>query len=132
VDGLAAVSVVGAGINATYANVLAGAATLAGAGLLSLVAIAVQSGRVDVRDRLAVAAPEFLPAGVGLGLASVTMYEAVFRGRIGIVSPLLATAAFWGVLLPWLLLRRDEGVDRRLLLAGALVVSGGVLIGIFR
>jgi hypothetical protein len=36
------------------------------------------------------------------------------------------------VLLPWLLLRRDEGVDRRLLLAGALVVSGGVLIGIFR
>jgi drug/metabolite transporter (DMT)-like permease len=111
---------------------LAGAATLAGAGLLSLVAIAVQSGRVDVRDRLAVAAPAFLPAGVGLGLAYVTMYEAFFRGRIGIVSPLLATAAFWGVLLPWLLLRRDEGVDRRLLLAGALVVSGGVLIGIFR
>ncbi len=33
IDGLAAVSVVGAGINATYANVLAGAATLANAGI---------------------------------------------------------------------------------------------------
>jgi len=33
IDGLAAVSVVGAGINATYANVLAGAATLGNAGI---------------------------------------------------------------------------------------------------
>ena len=33
IDGVAAVSVVGAGINATYANVLAGAATLKGLGI---------------------------------------------------------------------------------------------------
>ena len=33
VDGLAAVSVVGAGINATYANVRAGSETLAGLGI---------------------------------------------------------------------------------------------------
>ena len=34
VDGLAAVSAIGAGINATYANVLAGSATLAGIGIV--------------------------------------------------------------------------------------------------
>lgn len=111
---------------------LAGAATLAGAGLLSIVAIALQPSRSDWRGRLAVAAPAFAPAGIGLGIAYSTMYEAFFRGRIGVVSPLLGTAAFWGVLLPWLLLRTVDVVGRRLLLSGALIVAGGVLIGIFR
>jgi drug/metabolite transporter (DMT)-like permease len=110
---------------------LAGAATLAGAGVLSLVAMGVP-GQAEWRRRIAVAAPAFLPAGVGLGVAYITMYEAFFRGRIGIVSPLLATAAFWGVLLPWLLLRSVEVVGRRLLVSGAMIVAGGVLIGVFR
>jgi drug/metabolite transporter (DMT)-like permease len=111
---------------------LAGAATLAGTPLAAAVAMGAQSNRGEWRGRIAVAAPAFFPAGVGLGLAYVTMYEAFFRGRIGVVSPLLATAAFWGVLLPWLLLRTVELVGRRLLVAGGLIVAGGVLIGIFR
>lgn len=117
---------------ASAAPQLAGAATLAGAGLLALVAIGAQSREGAWRGRIAGAFPAFTPAGISYGIAYATMYEALFRGRVGIVSPLLATSAFWGVLLPWLLLREVELVGRRLLLAGLLIVAGGVLIGIVR
>jgi len=58
VDGLGAVSVIGTGINATYANVAAGAATLAGIGV-SPVGTATSSFRITWlidRERLADAA----------------------------------------------------------------------------
>ena len=58
VDGLGAVSVIGTGINATYANVAAGAATLAGIGV-STVGTATSSFRITwliERERLADAA----------------------------------------------------------------------------
>ena len=58
VDGLAAVSVVGAGINATYANVNAGTATLAGLGV-EAAGTATSSFRITwlvPRDRIADAA----------------------------------------------------------------------------
>jgi drug/metabolite transporter (DMT)-like permease len=94
--------------------------------------MAVQPARAAWRSRLAAALPAFAPAGVVIGVAYITMYEAFFRGRVGVVSPLLATAAFWGVLLPWLLLRDVELVGRRLFAAAALIVAGGVLIGVFK
>lgn len=116
----------------TVAPQLAGAATLAGAALIAVVVMSFQPTRSEWRFRLATALPAYAPAGVGFGIAYATMYEAFFRGRVGIVSPLLATAAFWGVLAPWLLLRQVELVGRRLLASGVLIVGGGVLIGIFR
>jgi uncharacterized membrane protein len=36
------------------------------------------------------------------------------------------------VLLSWLVLRKSENVDARLVAGAALVVAGGVLIGVFR
>jgi drug/metabolite transporter (DMT)-like permease len=111
---------------------LAGAATLTGALALSLVVVAAQPSRAEWRQRLAVSSRAFWPAGVGLGLAYITMYEAFFRGRVGVVSPLLATAAFWGVLVPWLFIRDIEVVGRRLLAGAVLIVAGGALIGVFK
>lgn len=119
-------------VDTSVAPQLAGAATLAGAAAVALAAIALQPTRGEWRGRLAVAFPAFAPAGLVLGAAYITMYEAFFRGRVGVVSPLLATAGFWGVLLPWLFLRNVELVGRRLLLASVLIVSGGVLIGAFK
>jgi drug/metabolite transporter (DMT)-like permease len=118
--------------DATVGPQLAGAATLAGALVLSAGIIAAQPARGLWRPRLAAALPAFAPAGVVMGVAYITMYEAFFRARVGVVSPLLATAAFWGVLLPWLLLRDVELVGRRLIVGAGLIVVGGVLIGIFR
>jgi drug/metabolite transporter (DMT)-like permease len=74
----------------------------------------------------------FLPAGLCFGLSYVLLFEAYYRGRVTVVSPLNATETLWGVGLSALLLRRSELVGRRLAGGAALIVAGGALIGIFR
>ena len=74
----------------------------------------------------------FAPAGVLFGLSYLCLFEAYYRGRVSVVSPLVATESLWGVALSALLLRRHELVGPRLFGGAALVVAGGVLIGVFR
>jgi drug/metabolite transporter (DMT)-like permease len=74
----------------------------------------------------------FVPAGLCFGLSYVCLFEAYYRGRVSVVSPLVATESLWGVALSALLLRRHELVGPRLLGGAALVVAGGILIGVFR
>jgi drug/metabolite transporter (DMT)-like permease len=74
----------------------------------------------------------FAPAGVCFGLSYVLLFEAYYRSRVTVVSPLVATESRWAVLLSALLLRRSELVGPRLLLGAALVVAGGALIGTYR
>lgn len=74
----------------------------------------------------------FVPAGLCYGLSYVLLFEAFYRGRVSVVSPIVATESLWGVVLSWLVLRKSENVDARLVAGAALVVAGGVLIGIFR
>jgi drug/metabolite transporter (DMT)-like permease len=71
----------------------------------------------------------FVPAGLFFGLSYVCLFEAYYRGRVSIVSPLVATESLWGVALSALLIGRSELVGRRLVLAASLIVAGGVLIG---
>ncbi len=66
------------------------------------------------------------------GLSYVCLFEAYYRGRVTVVSPLVATEALWGVTLSAVLLRRHELVGPRLLAGAVLVVAGGMLIGTFR
>ena len=74
----------------------------------------------------------FAPAGVMFGLSYVLLFEAYWRGRVTVVSPLVATESLWGVLLAALLVRHTEGMGRRLVLGAALVVVGGAVIGAAR
>ena len=105
---------------AAFATVLTGA----------LVAAAyVARTRARPTGRAAVA---FLPAGLCYGASYVLLFEAFYRGRVSVVSPIVATESLWGVTLSWLFLRRTEHIGRRLVLGAALVVSGGVLIGVYR
>ena len=69
------------------------------------------------------------PAGVLFGASYLCLFEAYFHGRVTVVSPLVATESLWGVGLSMLLLRRTEGVGRRLVFGALLVVAGGALIG---
>ena len=78
------------------------------------------------------AASAFVPAGLCYGLSYVCLFEAFARGRVSVVSPIVATESLWGVTLSWLVLRQSESVGRRLVLGAALIVTGGVLIGIYR
>lgn len=78
------------------------------------------------------ALPLFAPAGVLFGLSYVCLFEAYYRGRVTVVSPLVATESLWGVVFSALFLHRVEVIGVRLALGAGLVVAGGVLIGLFR
>jgi drug/metabolite transporter (DMT)-like permease len=78
------------------------------------------------------AALAMLPAGLCYGLSYVLLFEAFYRGRVSVVSPIVATESLWGVALSWLILRKSENVDARLVAGAAFVVAGGVLIGVYR
>ena len=52
---------------------------------------------------------------------------------MSIVAPLNATQSLWAVVFAAVLIgRHHEGIGRRLVVAGALVVAGGAVIGIVR
>lgn len=74
----------------------------------------------------------FALAGVLWGLSYAALFEAFYRGRVSVVSPLVATEALFGVLLAALVLGRSELIGRHVVAAGALIVAGGILIGVFR
>jgi len=84
-------------------------------------------GRELVRPSL-----PFLVVGVFFGLSYVSLFEAYYRGRVTVVSPLIATESLWGILLSILFIREVEVVGRRLVSGALLVVAGGVLITAFR
>jgi drug/metabolite transporter (DMT)-like permease len=106
----------------------AAAAALIGGTAVATLALAPRLRRVPSWGELA---PYF---GIGLifGASYISLFEAYYRGRVTIVSPLVATEALWGVALSLLLIPHHERVGRRLVLGALLIVAGGVLIGVFR
>jgi drug/metabolite transporter (DMT)-like permease len=113
------------------ASSAAGAATALVAGTVAIGVFALLSRRRRPRQPPAGLAA-FVPAGLLFGLSYVSLFEAYFRGRVSVVSPLVATESLWGVLLAALVLRRSELVGTRLIAGAALIVAGGALIGVVR
>jgi drug/metabolite transporter (DMT)-like permease len=106
---------------------LAAAATLGAGGAVVAAYLATTRRRVAWRT-----AGAFVPAGLLFGLSYVCLFEAYYRGRVTVVSPLVATESLWGVTLSALFLRRHELVGPRLFAGAAFVVAGGALIGAVR
>jgi uncharacterized membrane protein len=109
----------------TAASVEGAAATLLG-GSAVLVAAALPGRGTTVS--LARVRP-FVAAGILFGLSYVCLFAAYYRGRVTVVSPLVATESLWGVALAALLIGRSELVGRRLVVGAVLIVAGGALIG---
>jgi uncharacterized membrane protein len=110
---------------------LAAAATiLAGATLMLLYLVVTRRARLaaDLRRE---GLPYVLP-GLLWGASYASLFEAFYRARVTVVSPLVATESLFSVLLAVLLLRRTELVGRHLVLGAVLIVAGGALIGAFR
>jgi len=105
---------------AAFATMLAGAA---------VTSCFVALSHAPLTRRAAVA---FLPAALCYGVSYIFLFEAFYRGRVSVVSPIVATEALWGVGLSWLVLRQSERIGLRLFAGAALVVAGGVLIGVYR
>jgi drug/metabolite transporter (DMT)-like permease len=115
----------------TVAPQLAAAATIfSGAALLFVYLVATRRARLAA-DLQRGTLPFVLP-GVLWGASYATLFEAFYRARVSVVSPLVATESLFAVLLAVLLLRRTELVGRHLVLGAVLVVTGGALIGAFR
>ena len=114
---------------ATLGSVEAAAAALAAGVLVTLgfSALARRGGLLRALSRPGLLS--FVPAGALFGLSYVLLFDAYYRGKVTVVSPLVATESLWTVLLAAVLLRRSELVGARLLVGALLVVSGGVLIG---
>lgn len=106
---------------------LAVAATLLAGGLTVAAWLLVTRRRLPSRGLTT-----FVPAGVCFGLSYLCLVEAFYRGRVSVVSPLVAMESLWGVGLSALLLRRHELVGPRLFGGAVLVVAGGALIAGFR
>jgi len=106
---------------------LAAAATLLAGGLTVAAWLLVTRRRLPRRGLAT-----FVPAGLCFGISYLCLFEAYYRGRVSVVSPLVATESLWGVGLSALLLRRHELVGPRLFGGAALVVAGGTLIGLLR
>jgi drug/metabolite transporter (DMT)-like permease len=115
----------------TTQPLVAAAATFIG-GSLVMAAYILLTRRSGLGKPLAAATRAFLPAGICFGLSYICLFEAFYRGKVTVVSPLVATESLWGVLLAAVLLGRSELVGRRLVAGALLVVAGGVLIGAFR
>jgi uncharacterized membrane protein len=109
------------------AGVAAVASLLGGLLLLTAVLVPRLRGRPGPGDVL-----PFLGVGVVFGLSYISLFEAYYRGRVTVVSPLIATESLWGVVLSVIFIRRTELVGKRLVLGTLLIVAGGVLIGAFR
>ena len=117
--------------DSTVAPQLAAATTiLSGTVLVFVVLVALRGKRVlgDIRRE----GPSFVLPGVLWGASYAFLFEAFYRSRVTVVSPLVATESLFAVLLAVLLLRRTELVGRYLVLGAVLVVAGGALIGAYR
>lgn len=110
---------------------LAAAVSLAAAALVLLAFLAVVRREPPAR-LVRSAGTAFVPAGVCLGLAYIALVLALDAGEVTVVAPLNATQSLWGVLLAATFLPGAEAVGLRLLLAAALVVAGGALVGATR
>lgn len=106
---------------------VAAAATLGSGSAVLLASLLLARRPVTLRPAVAVA-----PTGLTYGLSYVLLFEAFYRGRVSVVSPLIATESLWTVALALLFLRRHEHVGVRLVAGALLVVAGGVLIGSVR
>ena len=107
---------------------VAAAVTLASG---TLVLFVVLGPRVRALVSLRAVLP-FLGVGAVFGLSYVSLFEAYYRGRVTVVSPLVATEALFGVLLSLVFIRHSERVGRRVVLGALVIVAGSTLIGAFR
>jgi drug/metabolite transporter (DMT)-like permease len=74
----------------------------------------------------------WVPSGVFFAASYAALFEAYDRGRVTVVSPLVASESLWGVVFAALVLRRSELIGRRLVIGALLIVAGSALIGATR
>lgn len=86
----------------------------------------------SVLPRVRTAFRPYAPTGVVTAGAQATLFEALDRGRVTAVAPLVGTGVLWTVVFAAMFLGRSEPVGRRLVTVALLVVAGSALVGATR
>lgn len=115
----------------TTAAPLPAAAVAMGGGAATLLAYLALRRKLAPRA-LARSLPRFALPGLLFGSSYLLLFEAYYRGRVTVVSPLVATESLFGVVFSALLLRRSEAIGRHVVLGAVLVVVGAAIIGATR
>jgi drug/metabolite transporter (DMT)-like permease len=105
------------------------AALMLGSSLVLLANILVRASSVS---RLRAAVEPYALSGVVIGIAQAALFEALDRGRVTVIAPLVGTGVLWTVVFAAIFLGRTELVGPRLVLVAVLVVMGGALVGATR
>jgi drug/metabolite transporter (DMT)-like permease len=116
-------------VDASVAPLAAATLSLLGASAFLFAFLVLSPQRRALRGSVRAGGVAFVVPGLLVGAGTVSLYAAFDHGPVTTVAPLNATSALWTVVFATLLMRRREGVTRQLVLAAALVVAGGVLIG---
>jgi drug/metabolite transporter (DMT)-like permease len=98
----------------------------------SIVLLANLLSRPSALTRLRAAFAPFALSGAVTALAYATLLEALDRGRVTVVAPLVGSGVLWTVVFSWVFLGRSELVGRRLIVVALLVVAGSTLVGVTR
>jgi drug/metabolite transporter, DME family len=99
----------------------------------SIVLLANLFRRPSAMPRLRAAVAPFAGSGLVTAVAQWTLFEALERGRVTVVAPLVGTGVVWTVVFAAIFLRRrEEVVGRRLVVVALLVMAGGSLVGATR
>jgi drug/metabolite transporter (DMT)-like permease len=110
-------------------SMTAGAVMLAASLVVTSAIVGAARQRVAWPARVIV---RWLVPGAFVGVSYVALFEAFYRGTVSVVSPIVATESLFGVAFSAWLIGRSEGVGRRVVAGAVLVVSGAVLITVFR
>ena len=105
--------------------------TLVGA-LAAVLVFALVTRRATLPAQLRLCWRAFLPAGVVFAAAYLILVLALEVGRVTVFAPLNAMQSLWAVVFAWLLLGTSDAIGVRIVAAMLLVVSGGILVGVFR
>lgn len=100
-------------------------AIMLGAAIVLLANLVLQP---SVPARVRSAFMPFALSGIVTAVAQATLFEALDRGRVTVVAPLVGTGVLWTVVFAAAFLGRSELVGRRLVVVALLVVAGSTLV----
>jgi drug/metabolite transporter (DMT)-like permease len=117
-----------------YDSAVLGAFIGALTALLIVVLIDTSSARIGrrIRENFREIPWWFVAAGIAMSGALLTQFAAVSYLDAWLVGVLQGTQGIWALLLGWLFIRKEERIDRWIVVSVLLVAAGVTLIGIQR
>jgi drug/metabolite transporter, DME family len=82
--------------------------------------------------RFRLAFPPFASSAVVTAVGQASLFEALDRGRVTVVAPLVGTGVLWTVVFAALFVGRSELIGPRIVLVALFVVAGGALVAATR